>query len=64
MQTRTMLLAGRPFACVEDTIDSAEGLSMDEKAAVWLYAWSHLPPQRQRKVAQLHIEGLAEAAPS
>ena len=31
------------------------GLSDDEKAALWLYAWSHLPHRTQRRSAELHL---------
>jgi hypothetical protein len=34
------LEAGEPFGDVEDSIDSVADLSLDEKAALWLYAFS------------------------
>jgi hypothetical protein len=34
---------GEPFGDVEDAIDDVAGLSMDEKAALWLYARSFVP---------------------
>jgi hypothetical protein len=30
-------------------------LSADQKAALWLYAWSHLSRRKQRRSAELHL---------
>ena len=30
-------------------------LSADEKAALWLYAWSFVPRRKQRASAELHL---------
>jgi hypothetical protein len=45
-----------------DTIDDVDAeiiepsdLNADEKAALWLYAWSFVPRRRQRKSAELHL---------
>ena len=40
-----------PFGDVEDTIHAAE-LAWDEKAALWLLAWSMLDPRVQREHAE------------
>jgi hypothetical protein len=37
-------------------------LSADEKAAVWLYAWSFVPRSRQRASAEMHLGGLSARA--
>lgn len=45
-----------------DSIDDVDleliersGLSQDEKAALWLYAWSFVPRRAQRASAELHL---------
>jgi len=45
-----------------DSIDDVDleliertGLSPDEKAALWLYAWSFVPRRQQRASAELHL---------
>jgi hypothetical protein len=45
-----------------DTIDDVDAeiiepsdLNADEKAALWLYAWSFVPRRSQRKSAELHL---------
>ena len=45
-----------------DSIDDVDleliertGLSADEKAALWLYAWSFVPRREQRASAELHL---------
>jgi hypothetical protein len=45
-----------------DSIDDVDAetiepsaLNADEKAALWLYAWSYVPRRRQRKSAELHL---------
>jgi hypothetical protein len=45
-----------------DSIDDVDleliertGLSPDQKAALWLYAWSFVPRRQQRASAELHL---------
>jgi hypothetical protein len=45
-----------------DSIDDVDleviersGLSGDQKAALWLYAWSFVPRRKQRASAELHL---------
>ena len=45
-----------------DSIDDVDleliertGLSPDQKAALWLYAWSFVPRRQQRTSAELHL---------
>jgi plasmid stability protein len=45
------ITAGEPFGYVEDAIDAADDLSMDEKAALWLFAFSLRPTDDQRRDA-------------
>jgi hypothetical protein len=49
-----------------DSIDDVDveliehsGLSADEKAALWLYAWSFVPRRKQRASAELHLRLVA-----
>jgi hypothetical protein len=51
-----------------DSIDDVDfeliersGLSPDEKAALWLYAWSFVPRRKQRASAELHLRLVAPA---
>ena len=45
---------GEPFDVVEDEVINASALSDPEKAALWLYGWSFVPRQRQRREALAH----------
>lgn len=46
-----LVCCGRPFDEVEDIIDAA-ALSDDEKAALWLWAWSFMDAGVQRRIAR------------
>src|SRR5437762_4771604 len=49
--------AGTPLDDVEsELIEPQDHLSADEKAALWLFAWSFVPPARQRSEA-LRLSG-------
>lgn len=51
-----VLATGRlePVEAYLDELDMAE----DAKAALWLYAWSLLPPGRQSKEARSYLEAI------
>ena len=51
---------GERFAAVEDLIDATD-LSADEKAALWLLAWSYVHPSAQRREATAHLARLTAA---
>ena len=53
-----MLDDGTPFEQVEDFVE-AEAFPAEQKAALWLLAWSSQDPRTQRRVAK---EALALAA--
>ncbi len=54
---QTVMEAGRPMEDAEDVInDPAFDLSDDERAALWLWAWSLLPEHRQRYQALRYLE--------
>ena len=52
------LKAGAPFGDVEDSIDAVDELSMDEKAALWLWAFSLRDPTEQQLEARTHLAAL------
>jgi hypothetical protein len=53
---------GERFIDVEDPINSS-GFSVDEKAAIWLLAWSYVPAGAQRREANAHLAALRAATP-
>jgi alkylhydroperoxidase family enzyme len=53
---------GERFSDVEDVVNASD-LSDDEKAALWLLAWSFLHPRAQRRQAIAHLERLSAATP-
>jgi hypothetical protein len=55
---------GDAFDTVEDEVINAGALPDAEKAALWLYGWSFVPWQRQRREALAHIEQLANRPPA
>jgi hypothetical protein len=55
---------GDAFDSVEDEVINASALPDAEKAALWLYGWSFVPWQRQRREAVAHIAQLADGDPS
>jgi hypothetical protein len=50
--------AGEPFGEVEDSIDQVAGLTTDEKAALWLFAFSLRDPAEQKPAARTHLSAL------
>ena len=50
--------AGEPFGEVEDSIDDVAELTMDEKAALWLFAFSLRDPVEQQLAARSHLASL------
>jgi phage host-nuclease inhibitor protein Gam len=59
MDVKTWMSAGRGLSEVEDELIEPATLSTDEKAALWLLAWSMLPPSEQLAGAEAHIELLS-----
>jgi hypothetical protein len=56
-RVQTVMEAGRPMEDAEDFInDPSIDLSDDERAALWLWAWSLLPEHRQRYQALRYLE--------
>ena len=50
--------AGEPFSDIEVAIDEVADLSMDEKAALWLFAFSLRDQPDQTRGARAHLVGL------
>ena len=54
-----LLQTGESFGGVEEAIDVVVGLSMDEKAALWLLAFSLRDQDEQQRDARAHLAALA-----
>ena len=50
---------GEPFGAVEDAIDEIVDLTQDQKAALWLYAFSLRSPLEQQLDARAHLASLS-----
>ena len=50
--------AGEPFSDIEVAIDEVADLSMDEKAALWLFAFSLRDQSDQKRAPRAHLAGL------
>ena len=50
--------AGEPFGEVESAIDALADLDLDQKAALWLLAFSLRDPWEQQLDAQAHLAAL------
>jgi len=54
-EIRTRMRHGDSIDDVDLELIERTGLSADEKAALWLYAWSFVPRRQQRASAELHL---------
>jgi hypothetical protein len=50
---------GASFSSIEDNVIDTSDLSEDQKSALWLYGWSFVAPDAQRREAHAHIAQLA-----
>jgi hypothetical protein len=50
---------GASFSSIEDDVIDTSNLSDDQKSALWLYGWSFVAPDAQRREARAHIAQLA-----
>ena len=57
-----LIEAGESFDNVEDAIDAAADLTMLQKAALWLFAFSLRDPAEQRRDARAHLTAIQEGA--
>jgi hypothetical protein len=53
-----LIKAGEPFGDIEDSIDAVDDLTIDEKAALWLFAFSLRPASEQQLAARTHLYAL------
>lgn len=49
---------GEPFVDVEDAIDELAGVTLDQKAALWLLAFSLRDPVEQQLDARAHLQAV------
>jgi hypothetical protein len=50
-----LIRGGEPFGDVEDAIDEVADLTTDQKAALWLFAFSLRDPYEQQLDARAHL---------
>lgn len=50
-----LMEGGEPFGDVEDAIDALAGVTLEQKAALWLFAFSLRDPVEQRLDARAHL---------
>jgi hypothetical protein len=50
-----LIKAGEPFGDVEDAIDEVADLTIEQKAALWLLAFSLRDPSEQQLDARAHL---------
>jgi hypothetical protein len=54
-EIRRRMRVGESIDDVDLELIERSGASPDEKAALWLYAWSFVPRRKQRASAELHL---------
>jgi hypothetical protein len=54
-EIRRRMRHGESIDDVDLELIERTGLSPDQKAALWLYAWSFVPRRQQRASAELHL---------
>jgi hypothetical protein len=50
-----LITTGEPFGDVENAIDEVADLTSDQKAALWLFAFSLRAPSEQQRDARAHL---------
>ena len=50
-----LIKTGEPFGDVEDAIDEVADLTLEQKAALWLFAFSLRAPSEQQRDARAHL---------
>jgi hypothetical protein len=58
-EVEAMVAAGTAFCLVEDVIEASD-LLLDEKAALWMLAWSGVGPHAQEQVARAKLSLVRE----
>jgi len=59
---KRLTLFNRPFEDIEDEINGAP-LADEQKAALWLLAWSYQEPRKQRRLARETLRAVSVVAP-
>jgi hypothetical protein len=54
-----LVRAGQPFGDIEEAIDGATDVTMHEKAALWLFAFSLRDQADQQRDARAHLAALS-----
>ena len=52
---KTRMARGGTIDDIDAEIIEPSDLSADQKAALWLYAWSHVSRRKQRRSAEVHL---------
>ena len=54
-EVMTLMRSGAAFEAIEDRIAKIPDLDDDQRAALWLYAWSFMERGEQRDLAQRYL---------
>jgi hypothetical protein len=57
----TMMLDGASLDSVEKEVIERSELNSEQKAAIWLYAWSFVKTQEQRAQAERYLAAVQDA---
>jgi hypothetical protein len=58
LEVETLVIAQGRMDRAEELINEDPGLDDEQRAALWLYGWSLLPPDRQRCMALSYMQNL------
>jgi hypothetical protein len=58
LEVETLVIAQGRMDGAEEVINEDSGLDDEQKAALWLYGWSLLPPDRQQCLALSYLQNL------
>jgi hypothetical protein len=58
LEVETLVIAQGRIDGAEELINEEPGLGDEQKAALWLYGWSLLPPDRQQYMALSYLQNL------
>ncbi len=58
LEVEALVLARGNLAAAEELINNTPRFTEEQRAALWLYAWSCLPRDRQRKEALAHLRAV------
>ena len=58
LEVETLVMAQGRMDGAEELINEDPGLDDEQKAALWLFAWSLVPPARQQRMALHYMQEL------